>query len=153
MTRCWVVVAVWRSLAAVSSQPCVSLSRGPVASTHKLCNEFISCLLWKCPSLSCRHSNRAEAHKHQAQCVNPHSLASPRPPSMAFEHLFMKSVKGEARSPPTPVEDSVARPRPSPLIKDHLCYYRLTSVTYTCVFEECMSFHVESRPEKRRSNS
>lgn len=61
------------------SQPCTLLLSGAIVGARKGCNQFISCQLWKCPSLSCRHSNRAEAHKHKVQCVNPHSLTSHSP--------------------------------------------------------------------------
>lgn len=42
------------------------------------------------PSLSRRHSNRAEAHKHKVQRVNPGSLTSPSLPSMAAQHVFIE---------------------------------------------------------------
>lgn len=60
----------------------------------------------KVPSLSHRHSNRVEAHKHKVQSVNPHSLTSPSLPYTASEQLFIEREKGEARSPLTPSEDT-----------------------------------------------
>ncbi|KAI4829891.1 hypothetical protein KUCAC02_001551, partial [Chaenocephalus aceratus] len=55
------------------------------------------------------HSNRAEAHKHKVQCVNPHSLTSPSLPSMAYEHLCIEGEKGRGEIPTYPSGESTGR--------------------------------------------
>lgn len=89
--------------AAFPTEPlCRAAQIGSGARAHKGCNEFVSCRLWKCPSLSHRHSNRAAGHKHKVQCVNPCSLTSPGLPSVAPQRLFIQRWRGELWSPLTP---------------------------------------------------
>ncbi|KAK1891658.1 CD276 antigen, partial [Dissostichus eleginoides] len=65
--------------------------------------------VWNINALSSLHSNRAEAHKHKVQCVNPHSLTSPSLPSMASEHLCIEREKGRGEIPTYPSGESTGR--------------------------------------------
>lgn len=99
--------------------------------------------------MSSRHSDRAKTHKHKVQRVNSHSLASPRLPSTASEHLFMAEAEGEARSPFTPSGDPWAwlQGVTQPSNPTTLVLQSFTSPTYTCLFGERVIFLVESGAE------